>query len=78
MVDRFEEIVNVVENYFRDCFKMFDRLKGDAEKYLYSGCGKFIRLLIILKFYNLKASNGCSDKSFMELFLFPNDNVFFS
>lgn len=40
---------------------------------MYDGCVKFIRLLLILKFYKLKVSNGWSDKSFTGLFSFLKD-----
>lgn len=82
-VDGFEKIIDVVKQDFKDYFKMFDRLKGDVEKYLYSGYINFIRLLTVLKLYNLKTSNRQSDKRFTNLFVFlkntlSENNIFFS
>ena len=78
--DRIEEIPNVVEEDLRDCPQMFERLKSDAERPLYNGCTKFTRLAAVLKLYNLKATNGWSDKSFTDLLsllseMLPEDNV---
>ncbi|XP_073223470.1 uncharacterized protein [Cicer arietinum] len=77
--DRVDEIAKAVEEDLRDCPKMFESLLSDAEKELYNGCTKFTRLSAILKLYNLKASNGWSDKSFTELLtlikdMLPDDN----
>ncbi|XP_027361374.1 uncharacterized protein LOC113869309 [Abrus precatorius] len=65
--DHAEQIPNAVEEDLRDCPKMFDRLKDDAKTPLYNGCTKFTILSSVLKLYNLKASNGWTDKSFTEL-----------
>ena len=59
---------------------MFERLVSDAEKPLYKGYTKFIRLSAVLKLYNLNAGNGWSDKSFTKLLalmrdMLPEDNV---
>ena len=78
--DRFEEMVNVIEEDLRDCPQMFETLVSDAEKPLYVGCTKFTRLSSMLKLYNLKSCNGWTDKSFTELLalvkeMLPDDNV---
>jgi hypothetical protein len=65
--DFLEDMVDVVEHDFRDCPKMFERIKTDANTPLYEGCTKFIKLSAVLKLYNLKAGNGWTDKSFTEL-----------
>src|SRR3954470_14554760 len=77
---RVEEIAEALEEDLEDCPKMFERLVSDAEKPLYDGCSKFTRLFAVLKLYNLKADNGWSDKSFIELLalmkdMLPEDNV---
>src|ERR1044072_3048898 len=78
--DRFEDLADVVEDDSRDCPKMFETLKSDAEKPLYNGCSKFTRLSAVLKLFNLKASNGWTDKSFTDLLILlkdmlPEDNI---
>ncbi|KAL8129187.1 LOW QUALITY PROTEIN: hypothetical protein V2J09_018342 [Rumex salicifolius] len=44
-----------------------DSLLGNAKKSLYAGCSNFTKLSATLKLYNLKATNGWSDKSFTNL-----------
>ncbi|XP_057425762.1 uncharacterized protein LOC130719140 [Lotus japonicus] len=78
--DRVEEIVNMVEDDFRECPEMFEKLKTNAEMPLYDGCTKFTKLSGVLNLYNLKAGNGWTDKSFTELLallknMLPEDNV---
>ncbi|XP_057452852.1 uncharacterized protein LOC130744712 [Lotus japonicus] len=78
--DRVEEIVNRVEEDFRECPQMFDRLKTNAETPLYDGCVKFTRLSAVLQLYSLKAGNEWTDKSFTKLLtllkdMLPEDNV---
>ncbi|KAL5540181.1 hypothetical protein UlMin_043730 [Ulmus minor] len=56
------------EEDFVDHHEKFEILLGDAEKPLYFGCtNNFTKLSAIVHLYNLKASNGWSDKSFSEL-----------
>ncbi|XP_057443610.1 uncharacterized protein LOC130735722 [Lotus japonicus] len=79
--DQMEEFAKVVEEDLRDCPEMFERLVSDSEKPLYDGCTKYTRLSTVLKLYNLKASNGWSDKSFTELLallkdMLPENNVY--
>jgi hypothetical protein len=45
----------------------FENLYESCKKELYPGCTKFTKLQGILKLYNLKASNGWSDKIFTAL-----------
>ena len=52
---------------------MFERLVSDYEKPLYGGCIKFIRMSAVLKLYNIKAKNGWSDKSFIDLLTLLKD-----
>ena len=78
--DQFDDMVKAVEEDLHDCPEMFDKLKLDSEEPLYQGCKKFTRLSFTLKLYNLKASNGWSDKSFTELLkllkeVLPDENV---
>src|ERR1051325_3010610 len=61
---RVEEIAEALEEDLNDCPKMFERLVSDAEKPLYNGCTKFIRLSAVLKLYNLKAGNGYMNMEF--------------
>ena len=80
VADRFDEMVNAVEEDLHDCPEMFEKLKSDSEEPLYKGCTKFTKLSVTLKLYKLKAGNGWSDKSFTELLellneILPKDNV---
>ncbi|CAH1444356.1 unnamed protein product [Lactuca virosa] len=54
---------NVAEKYHQK----FQQLFEDSEKPLYVGCTKFTKLSAVLKFLNLKANDGWSDKSFTSL-----------
>ena len=59
--------------------ELFARLLKDAEKPLYPGCRKFIKLSALIKLYNLKARFGWSDKIFSKLLqilgdMLPLDN----
>lgn len=78
--DFLEEIAKVVKEDLQDCPEMFTKLENDAKEPLYSGCTKFTRFSTILKLYNLKESNGWSDKSFTKLLkvlklMLPKDNM---
>ncbi|XP_054782392.1 uncharacterized protein LOC129289620 [Prosopis cineraria] len=64
--DCLEEMANTIERELEDCPEMLEMLKSDAEKPLYVGCTEFTKLSVVLKLYNLKVSNGWSDKSFTE------------
>ena len=64
-------MVNGIEEDLVDRHEQFERLLGDAEKSLYFGCtNNFKNLFAIVHLYNLKADNGWSDKSFLELLKF--------
>jgi len=45
---------------------VYDSLCNDVEKPLYAKCTKYTQLLAILKLFNVKARNGCTDKSSIE------------
>ncbi|CAK8536592.1 unnamed protein product [Lathyrus sativus] len=60
-----------LEDMFYDiresCFKkshVYDIFYSDKDIPLYKGCTHFTRLSVVLKLFNLKAKNECSDKSF--------------
>ena len=60
-------------------YSVFENLYEDSNKELYPGCSKFSKLKGVLKLYNLKASNGWSDKSFTALLqtlkeMLPDEN----
>jgi len=67
MSDPLEDMVHDVgeENFGRA--PLYDSLKFDSEEKLYPRCVNFTRLLAILKIFNLKESNGWTDKSFTKL-----------
>lgn len=65
-INHLAEMVNVVIKDLNDCSQIFDKSKSNFEQPLYEGYKKFTRLSLILKLYLLKASNGWSDKIFME------------
>ncbi|XP_074301292.1 uncharacterized protein LOC141632667 [Silene latifolia] len=58
---------------------VLEKLK-DAEMLLYKSCKNYTKLSAVVKLYNLKATNGWSDKSFTHLLellkdMLPEDNV---
>ncbi|XP_074291905.1 uncharacterized protein LOC141618722 [Silene latifolia] len=58
---------------------VLEKLK-DAEMPLYKSCKNYTKLPAVVKLYNLKATNGWSDKSFTQLLellkdMLPEDNV---
>ncbi|XP_074305244.1 uncharacterized protein LOC141640293 [Silene latifolia] len=58
---------------------VLEKLK-DAEMPLYKSCKNYTKLSVVVKLYNLKATNGWSDKSFTHLLellkdMLPEDNV---
>ncbi|KAF1870947.1 hypothetical protein Lal_00015247 [Lupinus albus] len=78
--DRFDEMVNVVEEDLQDRPQMFQRLISDAGKPLYGGCTKFTIFAVVSMLYKLKSVNGWTDKSFTDLLtllkdILPEDNV---
>ena len=52
---------------------VYETMFADAETSLYAGSTKFTRLTTILRFMNLKATNGWTDKSFTELLMLLNE-----
>ena len=61
-------LINDTEKDLVDLHKQFERLLRDVEKPLYFSCANnFTKLSAIIRLYNLKADNGWSDKSFLEL-----------
>jgi len=46
---------------------VYETMSVDAETPLYVGSTKFTRLSAVLRLMNLKATNGWTDKSFIEL-----------
>jgi len=49
---------------------VFDSLKNDSLTELYPSCSSFSRLSAVLRLFNMKARNGCTDRSFTELLEF--------
>ena len=66
--DNFDQMLrDLEENFDNDKqYCLFENLSEDCNKELYPGCSKFSKLKGVLKLYNLKASNGWSDRSFTE------------
>jgi len=52
---------------------VYETMSTDAETPLYVGYTKFTRLSAILRLMNLKATNGWTDKSFIELLVLLNE-----
>ncbi|XP_074276390.1 uncharacterized protein LOC141600103 isoform X1 [Silene latifolia] len=83
MYEIFDDILNETdedpdETALEDTSVVLEKLK-DSEMPLYSSC-KHTKLAAIVKLYNLKATNGWSDKSFTGLLellkdVLPEDNV---
>jgi hypothetical protein len=62
-----DEIMNYIAADFVDIPEIFKNLGNDSNVPLFLGCIKFTKISAIFKLYNLKAKNGCSDKSFTSL-----------
>ncbi|KAJ9535140.1 hypothetical protein OSB04_un001782 [Centaurea solstitialis] len=78
--DNLDEMLYDVDDDIADKhYEKFEQLFVDSEKPLYVGCEKFTKLSAVLRLFNLKASNGWSDKSFRSLLeilheMLPEDN----
>ena len=67
MGDRLEDMIcDLGQNSFQQAHTpMYDTLESDSKKPLYSGCKKYLTLLLaVLSLVNVKAKYGWSDKSF--------------
>ena len=78
--DEFEEMAKSLEENFADCPEMFDNLCCDTKSPLYPGCTKYSRLSALIKLFNVKASNGVTDKGFNGFLeaihdMLPNGNL---
>ena len=74
------ELLDEAQEEFVDDPSKFDKLVRDADKPLFNGCLKQ-RLPTMVKFYNIKAENGVSDKCFSQFLasfkeILPLDNCF--
>ncbi|KAM6593613.1 hypothetical protein CsatA_001316 [Cannabis sativa] len=74
------ELLDEAQEEFLDDPEKLDNLVSDAEKPLFDGCKK-LRLPTLVKFYNIKAENGVSDKGFSQFLaafkeILPVDNCF--
>ncbi|GAU38745.1 hypothetical protein TSUD_158760 [Trifolium subterraneum] len=82
-VDMDDRLEDMMRDIGEDSFKrahVYDTLCSDKDKPLYPGCTNFTRLSAVLKLFNLKAKNGWTDKSFIELLelliqMLPEGNV---
>jgi len=78
--DNIDDMLHDVEHNVVDKdYEKFQQLFDDSEKPLYLGCTKFTKFSVVLKLFNLKGSNGWSDKSFTSLLeilheILPEDN----
>jgi len=52
---------------------VYETMSDDAKTLLYVGSTKFTRLSAVLRLMNLKATNGWTDKSFIELLVLLNE-----
>jgi hypothetical protein len=73
-VDNIEEMVHNVERHADDdqyCngkLAKYKKMIEDSNKPFYDGCAvRYTRLFAMVKLFQLKASNGCSDGSFKDL-----------
>ena len=57
------DLLNEAQEEFLNDPEKFDNFLSDADKPLFDGCKK-LRLPTMVKFYNIKAENGVSDKCF--------------
>jgi len=78
--DRLEEMIRDIGQDSFQRAHMYDTLRSDNEKPLYSGCKKYTRLSAVLRLFNLKAIHGWTDKSFTELLellkdMLPGENT---
>ncbi|XP_028802762.1 uncharacterized protein LOC114757826 [Neltuma alba] len=78
--DRMHDMIHDVGLGFSAQSHINDSLQSDAEIALYPGCSTYTWLTAVLKLFNLKATNGWTDKSFTELLqllgdMLPADNV---
>ncbi|XP_050160368.1 uncharacterized protein LOC126633878 [Malus sylvestris] len=67
-----DNIIGMVEaayDHFASNPKQFEKLLEDAEKPVYPG-SNFTKLSTLVRLYNIKAKNGCSDKLFADLLEF--------
>ena len=80
--DEDDQLVDMIYgmNEFDENPEKFSSTLRDAEEPLYANCTKFTKLSAVLKLFNLKASNGWSDKGFSSLLqifkeMLPDENV---
>ncbi|KAM6567351.1 hypothetical protein CsatA_026479 [Cannabis sativa] len=59
------DLLNEAQEEFLNDPEKFDNFLSDADKPLFDGCKK-LRLPTMVKFYNIKAENGVSDKCFTQ------------
>jgi len=52
---------------------VYETMSTNAETLLYVGSTKFTQLSLVLELMNLKATNGWTDKSFIELLVLLNE-----
>jgi hypothetical protein len=85
-VNNIEEMVSIVEThaddeYSNDKLVEYKKMIEDSNKSFYHGCAvQYTRLFVIMKLFQLKASNGWSDGSFKDLltllkYMLPQGNV---
>nr|XP_004492006.1 uncharacterized protein LOC101504571 [Cicer arietinum] len=67
MNDQLEAIIRDVGEESFNRAHVYDNLCSGKEEPLYPRCTNFTRLSAVLRFFNLKARNGWTDKSFTEL-----------
>nr|KYP32182.1 hypothetical protein KK1_047183 [Cajanus cajan] len=82
MEDQIEDMLHDVgQGFFQQAQShVYDTLKSDSKTPLFPECTTFTRLSVVLRFMNLKAKYGWSDKSFTELLellklMLPKDNT---
>ncbi|XP_023748116.1 uncharacterized protein LOC111896343 [Lactuca sativa] len=67
-LDKIDDMLHDIEDNIPDKdYEKFQQMFDDAEKPLYVGCTKFTEISAVLKLFNLKESNGWSDKIFTDL-----------
>jgi hypothetical protein len=79
-VDNIEEMVRNIERhanddqYSNDELAKYKKMIEDSNKPFYDGCAvRYTRLFTMVKFFQLKASNGWSDDSFKDLLTLLKD-----
>ena len=71
--DCMEDMIRDIEEESFHQAHVYDSLKDDSLTELYPGCSSFTRLSAVLRLFNMKARNGWTNRSFIELLEFLHE-----